>query len=104
MNGEIRALDLISMLLKDIDYQIEDNIKIDIAKINRFRDNLFLEDISFDLGLNDFEDISYDYPQNILIKTDEIIIKIDAAFSNRLSKNMCKFNHYTKIIELWKKK
>ena len=78
MSNEIRALDLISMLLKNYQ-QTSNSISISFTEVNRFRNNLLLEGICFDLGLYDFEDISYDFPK--------------VSNDNRL----------TKIIELWEK-
>lgn len=101
MKDEIRALDLISMLLREKKVRIQESIKIDVAAINRFRSNLFLEDIPYDLGLSDFEDFSYDYPKNIYLTTNEIIIRIDEEFSNMLLRDVTKDHSYKKLLDIW---
>ena len=100
MSNEIRALDLISMLLKNYQ-QTSNSISISFTEVNRFRNNLLLEGICFDLGLYDFEDISYDFPKNITSK--EIILRIDNDFENRVMRKVSNDNRLTKIIELWEK-
>lgn len=102
MRNEIRALDLISMLLNDSQYTSK-TIKISFTEINKLRNNLFLEDIYFDLGLYDFEDISYKYPQNIHIASKEIIVKIDNDFKSKILRNVSSDNFFSKILELWEK-
>ena len=76
MSNEIRALDLISMLLKNYQ-QTSNSISISFTEVNRFRNNLLLEGICFDLGLYDFE--------------------------NRVMRKVSNDNRLTKIIELWEK-
>lgn len=101
MKNEIRALDLISMLLRERNARMQESIKIEIAAINRFRSNLFLEDIPYDLGLYDFEEISYDYPKNIYLTTNEIIIRIDEEFSNMLLRDVTEDHSYKKLLDIW---
>lgn len=102
MRNEIRALDFISMLLNDPQHTSQ-TIKISFTAINNFRNNLFLEDFYFDLGLYDFEDIAHNYPRNIQIASKEIVITIDDDFENRILRNVSKDSGSTKILELWKK-
>lgn len=102
MSNEIRALDLISMLIKN-NQQTSNSISISFTEVNRFRDNLLLEGICFDLGFYDFEDISYDFPKNIQITSKEIILRIDNDFENRVMRNVSNDDRLTKIIELWEK-
>lgn len=102
MSNEIRALDLISMLIKN-NQQTSNSISISFTEVNRFRNNLLLEGICFDLGLYDFEDISYDFPKNIQITSKEIILRIDNDFENRVMRYVSNDNRLTKIIELWEK-
>lgn len=102
MSNEIRALDLISMLIKK-NQQTSNSISISFTKVNKFRNNLLLEGICFDLGLYDFEDISYDFPKNIQITSKEIVLRIDNDFENRVMRKVSKDNHLAKIIELWEK-
>ena len=102
MNNEIRALDLISTLLNS-NRVYSDYLKISFADVNKFRDNLFLEEIAFDLGLYDFEEISYSFPKNIQITSNEIIVRIDEDFENRILKTISNDICFTKILELWEK-
>ena len=102
MSNEIRALDFISMLINN-NQQISNCIRISFIDINRFRNNLLLEGVCFDLGLYDFEDISYDFPKNIQITSKEIVIRIDDDFENRVLRKVSNDNRLIKIIELWKK-
>lgn len=102
MSNEIRALDLISMLINN-KQNTSNPIKISFTDVNKFRDNLLLEGICFDLGLYDFEDISYDFPKNIQITSKEIILRIDNDFENRVMRKVSIDNRLTKIIELWEK-
>lgn len=102
MSNEIRALDLISMLINN-KQNTSNSIKISFTDVNKFRNNLLLEGICFDLGLYDFEDISYDFPKNIQITSKEIVLRIDNDFENRVMRKVSKDNRLTKIIELWEK-
>lgn len=102
MSNEIRALDFISMLIKN-NQQTSNSISISFTEVNRFRNNLLLEGIGFDLGLYDFEDISYDFPKNIQITSKEIILRIDNDFENRVMRKVSNDNRLTKIIKLWEK-
>lgn len=102
MSNEIRALDLISMLIKN-NQQTSNSISISFTEVNRFRNNLLLEGFCFDLGLYDFEDISYDFPKNIQITSKEIILRIDNDFENRVMRKVSNENRLTKIIKLWEK-
>lgn len=87
MSNEIRALDLISMLINN-KQNTSNPIKISFTDINKFRNNLLSEGICFDLGLYDFEDISYEFPQNIKITSKEIIVRIDDDLENRVLRNV----------------
>lgn len=87
MSNEIRALDLISMLINN-KQNTSNPIKISFTDVNKFRNNLLSEGISFDLGLYDFEDISYEFPQNIKITSKEIIVRIDDDLENRVLRNI----------------
>ena len=102
MSNEIRALDLISMLIKK-NQQTSNSISISFTEVNKFRNNLLLEGICFDFGLYDFEVISYDFPKNIQITSKEIVLRIDNDFENRVMRKVSKDNRLTKIIELWEK-
>ena len=87
MSNEIRALDLISMLINN-KQNTSNPIKISFTDVNKFRNNLLSEGICFDLGLYDFEDISYEFPQNIKITSKEIIVRIDDDLENRVLRNV----------------
>lgn len=90
------------MLIKN-NQQTSNSISISFTEVNRFRNNLLLEGIGFDLGLYDFEDISYDFPKKIQITSKEIILRIDNDFENRVMRKVSNDNRLTKIIKLWEK-
>lgn len=55
-------------------------VKIQNARINRFRNDLRQHGVLFDLGLHEFETLSFRYPGNIKIESQSITIMKTESF------------------------
>lgn len=104
MCSELRAIDFISMIVENISHEAC-NAKIDFIKINELRDCLFQEGFSYDLGLYDFEELEYDYPDNIKVSSYCIKLNINGSFLREMSRRYTQRNDqsFIKMIELWGK-
>ena len=104
MCNEIRAIDFISMIVENVSCEVY-NAEIDFIRINKLRDCLFQEGFSYDLGLYDFEELEYDYPNNIKVYSNCIKLNINGSFLREMSRRYTQRNDqsFIKMIELWGK-
>lgn len=86
MSNKFRGEDLFIMAMPELEEA--HSIAVAFRKLNGVREILRSKGIMYDLGQRELESLSYDFPQNVIIRSSEIHLEYSHSFGEYVKMRM----------------